>query len=136
MATHDAEFGRLLATGNKFVRFSLLNRTVFDELQALGEYAEKHAHEKVRGRNARAPRSVQLLGGMEQVRLFITLAVENGFQLANVGRNEDGIGGDFLVHLPGRPDLGLRIEAKPYDDAVTFYASVTSSAHLRARQWI
>lgn len=100
------------------VRFAVLNRPAFFALEALLEgRSALNDHSDVGGfrMRSRSTSTVVLVGGIEQVKLLLGLAKENGLDFDFIGRNPDGIGGDFMIYGPGRSRAALRVAAKPYD---------------------
>lgn len=100
------------------VRFAVLNRAAFFALEALlGDRSASDDPPRARGfrGHSRPSFTVQLLGGIDQVKLFLDLAKENGLDFDFIGPNPDGIGADFMIYGPGLSREALRVAAKPYD---------------------
>lgn len=107
-----ASRSRYMGLQNPAVRFALENRSAFNALQQLlrSRAERRDLHRSRHGRDL----VVQLWGGIEQVKVLLGLATENGLLVDFAGRNADGIGGDLLLSHPRLPSR-LLVQAKPFD---------------------
>lgn len=105
----------LMRSQDPVVRFAILNRPVFHALESLLNSSEPKVAQYRRRSLRRALTTVQLLGGIGQVKVLLELAKENGLKFDYLGPNEDGLGGDIGIYEPEGFVVAIRVEAKPYD---------------------